>query len=114
MKKSKPRALSEDQLKVARYLKSKGYSNRYIAKQFNVAKTTIYYNIYNTTRERLGSRPIKEIESYKQFDDLNSLTNLYCVIMVVKILKKEGYNSGQVSNQLNIPLEEVNKIYFKY
>jgi len=114
MRKSKPKILTEDQLKVARYLKSKGYSNRYIANQFNVAKTTIYYNIYNTSRERLGTRPERDIKTYQQLNDLNSLTSLYCVILVVKVLKQEGYNSSQIAEHLNIPLEEINKMYYKY
>ena len=48
--KGRQRALTDEQITLARELKNNGKSNREIAKIFEVGKTTIWENVYSTTK----------------------------------------------------------------
>lgn len=88
--------LTKEQITLANRLKNIGYSNRDIADILNVAKSTIWDNIYNKKGERINLPPFRKIQ---------------IAIEVIKIRKQQGKNSLQVANELNIPLGEVNYIW---
>lgn len=97
------KALTETQLQQAEDMFQKGMTNREIARYFGVGKTTIWDNVY---------RRKKRMKVY------NKYTYLYIpiksVIIIVTQLRYQGLNSGQVAQELRIPLEEVNYIYSTY
>jgi len=92
------RVLTQEQIQEARRQQKEGCTNRQIALYFGVGKTTIWDNIYQN-RRRI---PLRRI---------TLLSNIPSVIMIVTIMRKEGFTSMDVSEILSIPLIEVNKIY---
>lgn len=89
------KVLNEDQVELANRLKSIGYSNRDIADILNVAKSTIWDNIYDKGK-KVNLPPFRRIQ---------------IAIQVIHIRKKQGLNSMQVAQELQIPLGEVNYIW---
>lgn len=93
---SRKRTLTEQQIQLAKRLQSIGYSNRDIADILNVAKSTVWDNIYNEKGQKVELPPFRKIQ---------------IAIEVIKLRKQQGLNSLQVANELQIPLGEVNYIW---
>ena len=93
---SRIRTLSQEQITLAKRLQQIGYSNRDISDILNIAKSTIWDNIYNERGKKIELPPFRKIE---------------IAIEVIKIRKQQGLNSLQVANELQIPLGEVNYIW---
>ncbi len=89
-------SILEEDLASMRLLKSQGYSNRQISSIFNIAKSTVWDNIYSTKNEKIILPEYRKIEIAKQ---------------VIALRKKQGYNTGEVAKELGIPLGEVNYIW---
>jgi transposase len=79
-----------------RLLKERGYSNRQIAEIFNVAKSTVWDNVYSDRGVKIILPPFRKIQ---------------IAIEVIKIRKEQGKNTQEVSKELDIPLGEVNYIW---
>ena len=93
---ARPVSLSQDQIILAKRLQKIGYSNRDISDILNIAKSTIWDNIYNEKRQKIELPPFRRIQ---------------IAIQVVKMKKEQGLNSLEVATELNIPLGEVNYIW---
>lgn len=94
---ARPFSISEETLKQIRALKEQGYSDRRIAEIFKIAKSTIWDNLYRR-EEKIVLSPWRKIDIAKQ---------------VIRLRKQQGRNSLQVSEELQIPLQEVNQIYIE-
>lgn len=90
------RLLNQEQITLAHRLKAIGYSNRDIADILNVAKSTVWDNIYANNGQKINLPPFRRIQ---------------IAIEVIKLRKQQGKNSLQVANELDIPLGEVNYIW---
>lgn len=93
---SKRVTISEEDIQQMKYLRAQGYSNRQIADIFNVAKSTVWDNVYSKKGEKIELPPFRKIQ---------------IAIEVIRIRKEEGKNSLQVATELNIPIGEVNHIW---
>jgi len=93
---ARPSKLSQEQITLAHRLKSIGYSNRDIADILNVAKSTIWDNIYNEKEKKI---------------ELPYFRKIQIAIQVIKLRKQQGKNSREVAEELDIPLGEVNHIW---
>lgn len=87
-------------------LKNQGYSDREVAEMFNIAKSTLWDNVYK----------FKTGESYnlrnKSKVIIPKWERLEIAKLVIAIKRKEGKNSRDVSEELQIPLQKVNKLWF--
>ena len=100
------RKLTEEQIQEAKDLRKKGYTKRQLAELFEVSSTTIWENVFSNKKRPKRGRPVKrQIYSYRKIKG---------VIMVVNQLRAKEYTSKEVSEELSIPLEEVNYIYSHY
>jgi DNA-binding CsgD family transcriptional regulator len=90
--------ISEEDLEQMRLLKSQGYSNRAIADMFNIAKSTVWDNIYKDKSKQVKViiPPYRRLEIAKE---------------VIKIRREQGKNTMEVAQELDIPLKEVNYIW---
>lgn len=93
---ARPSVLTQSDIDQMKILKEYGYSNRQIADIFNVAKSTVWDNIYSTKGEKIILPPYRKIQ---------------IAIEVIRLRKKEGKNTQEVSTELDIPLGEVNYIW---
>ena len=93
---ARPSVLTQHDIEQMRILKDKGYSNRQIADIFNVAKSTVWDNIYSKKGEKIVLPPYRKIQ---------------IAIEVIRIRKSQGKNTVEVSKELDIPLGEVNYIW---
>lgn len=94
-KPSSQRITNEDILQM-KLLKDRGYSNRQIADIFNVAKSTVWDNVYSDRGIRIKLPEFRKIQ---------------IAIEVIRIRKEQGRNTLQVAQELDIPLGEVNYIW---
>lgn len=99
------RILDSTQLSQAEEMLENGATNREIARYFGVGKTTIWDNVY---------RQKKRMRIYNRARFTYLFIPIKSVIIIVNQLRNQGLNSGQVSQDLQIPLEEVNYIYSTY
>ena len=100
------RILTIEQIKEAKQLRKQGHTKRQLARLFEVAETTIWDNVFRSgkvIKRHQGDKPI--IYSYKKIKG---------VIMVVNKFRSDDLTSLQVSEMLQIPIEEVNFIYSHY
>jgi orotate phosphoribosyltransferase-like protein len=93
---AKPVSLTQEQITLAKRLRSIGYSNRDISDILNIAKSTIWDNIYDERRQKVDLPPFRRIQ---------------IAIQVVHLRKQQGRNSREVAEELNIPLGEVNYMW---
>ena len=93
---ARPSVLTQSDIEQMKILKEYGYSNRQIADIFNVAKSTVWDNIYSTKGVKIILPPYRKIQ---------------IAIEVIRLRKKEGKNTQEVSKELDIPLGEVNYIW---
>ena len=93
---ARPSVLTQSDIEQMKILKGYGYSNRQIADIFNVAKSTVWDNIYSSKGEKIILPPYRKIQ---------------IAIEVIRLRKKEGKNTQEVSQELDIPLGEVNYIW---
>jgi orotate phosphoribosyltransferase-like protein len=77
-------------------LQSLGYTNRQIAEIFNVSKS----KVWDTLNDRWGKKIF-----------ISEWRKIQIAIEVIKIRKSQGKNTVEVSQELNIPLVEVNYIW---
>jgi hypothetical protein len=100
------RLLTNEQILQAKELREKfGYTKKELAIEFNVAPTTIWYNIYGRKRKT------KRIYNYKKavykYVDINGF------LIIVENLRKKGLTSAQVAQVFDVPIEQINKIWCK-
>jgi len=88
--------ISSTDIEQMRLLKESGYSNRQIADIFNVAKSTVWDNVYSTKGVKIILPPFRKIQ---------------IAIEVIQLRKQQGKNTQEVSQELDIPLGEVNYIW---
>lgn len=93
---ARPSVLTQNDIEQMKLLKGYGYSNRQIADIFNVAKSTVWDNIYSKKGEKIELPPYRKIQ---------------IAIEVIRLRKNEGKNTQEVSTELDIPLGEVNHIW---
>lgn len=93
---ARPSVLTQSDIEQMRILKNEGYSNRQIADIFNVAKSTVWDNIYSDKGIKIILPPFRKIQ---------------IAIEVIRIRKQQGKNTQEVSKELDIPLGEVNYIW---
>lgn len=84
-----------------------GYSKRELANHFQVAETTIWYNIYG--RKRRTRRVYLYKRQQKNFD----FTDIKSFVDIVENMRKEGLSSGEVAHVFEVPLKQINLIWCK-
>jgi len=95
------RILTQEEIAHAKALKEKGMSKRQLARYFEVGSTTIWDNVF-------GQR-----KRYPKGQNQPTFRNLKSITLVIHFLKHDGYTSIQVSQRLNIPLNDVNYVWTK-
>ncbi len=93
--------LSPEEIAEAKALKEKGMTKRQLARYFEVGSTTIWDNVFGTRKR------------YPKSLNQPTFRNLKSITLVIHYLKCDGYTSIQVSQRLNIPLQDVNYIWTK-
>lgn len=93
---ARPSVLTQQDIEQMKILKDQGYSNRQIADIFNVAKSTVWDNVYSDKGIKINLPPYRKIQ---------------IAIEVIRIRKDQGRNTLQVAQELDIPLGEVNYIW---
>lgn len=93
---ARPSIFTAEDIKQMKILKEQGYSNRQIAEIFNVAKSTVWDNIYSNKGEKIHLPEFRKID---------------IAVLVIKLRKAQGKNTLEVSQELDIPLGEVNYIW---
>ena len=102
------RLLTEEQVIEAKRLRnSLGYTKLELAKKFEVAPTTIWYNIYGRKRRT------KKIFIYKRTHQNYKFTNLKSFVIIVEKMRTEGLTSNEIANIFSVPLQEINLIWCK-
>jgi DNA repair photolyase len=100
------RVLTDEQIKEAQQLRLSGFTKRRLAKYFDVSETTIWDNVFKEYSKRCPK--------YKREKKKFKVIRYKIVVFVVKLRRDMGYNSMDVANELNLPLEEINNIYSNY
>jgi len=101
------RLLNNEQIQEARTLRERfGYTKKELARQYNVAETTIWYLIYGRKRKtnRVYKKRPKPVYAYV---DINGF------LTIVKELRAKGLTSGQVAEVFEVPVEQINLIWCK-
>lgn len=93
---ARPSVLTQEDIAQMRLLKNSGYSNRQIAEIFEVAKSTVWDNVYSDKHVKIYLPPFRRLQ---------------IAIEVIRIRKAQGKNTQEVSKELDIPLGEVNYIW---
>ena len=95
------RILTPEEIAEAKALKERGMSKRQLARHFEVGSTTIWDHVF-------GQR-----KRYPKGEYQPTFRNLKSITLVIHYLKCDGMTSIQVSQRLNIPLNDVNYIWTK-
>lgn len=93
---SRRSVLTKEDIDKMKVLQKQGYTNRQIADIFNVAKSTVWDNL----NDRWGKKIY-----------ISEWRKIQIAVEVIKIRKKEGKTSRDVSLELGIPLQDVNYIW---
>ena len=102
------RILTDEQIEKARLLREQlGYTKRDLAQEFNVAETTIWYNIYGRKRKT------RRIYTYRRQHENFNFVNIQGFVNIVEKMRQEGLTSVDVADVFNVPLEEINLIWCK-
>lgn len=100
------RILSIQQVEQARLLRNRGYTKNEIARELDVAPTTLWYTLYGRSKKTTRSykkRP-KPVYAYL---DINGF------LLVVRELRQKGLTSGQIAQVFDVPVEQINLIWCK-
>ena len=99
MSKGRNKILTDKELQEAQRLKEEGITNRKIAELFEVGKTTIWDNVY-----RIGPAPKRKYKNARIY----RFRKITIVLTAINKMRADGYNSKQIADFLNMPLDEVN------
>lgn len=88
--------LTQQDIERMKALKQEGYTDRQIADIFNVAKSTVWDNLHDRWGKKIFISEWRKIQ---------------IAVEVIKIRKQQGKTTKEVSEELNIPLGEVNYIW---
>jgi orotate phosphoribosyltransferase-like protein len=101
------RLLNNEQIQEARTLREQyGYTKKELAKQYNVAETTIWYLIYGRKR-KTERKYLKRPKPVYAYVDINGF------LAIVKELRAKGLTSRQVAEVFEVPVEQINLIWCK-
>jgi predicted DNA-binding protein YlxM (UPF0122 family) len=103
---AKPFTIPKEDIEKMIQLKNEGYSNQQIADIFNIAKSTLWDNIYRHTKGESYSLRNKSKVVVPKWERLEIAK------LVIAMRRKEGKNSRDVAEELQIPLQKVNKLWF--
>lgn len=101
------RKLTDKQIQEARILRDKmGFTKNQLAREFDVAPTTIFYNLYGRKRKtnRIYKPRVKPIYAY---------VDITGFLLIVEELRKKGLTSGQIAQVFDVPVEQINLIWCK-
>lgn len=88
--------LTQQDIERMKALKREGYTDRQIADIFNVAKSTVWDNLHDRWGKKIFISEWRKIQ---------------IAVEVIRIRKQQGKTTKEVSDELNIPLGEVNYIW---
>lgn len=93
---ARPTVLTQKDIENMKALKREGYTDRQIAEIFNVAKSTVWDNIHDRWGKKIFISEWRKVQ---------------IAVQVIKLRKQQGKTTKEVSDELNIPLVEVNHIW---
>lgn len=102
------RVLSDSQIVEAKKLIDElGYTKRRLAKMYDVAPTTLWYNIYGRKRKT------RKIYVYRRQQQNFNFINIKGFVQIVESMRDEGLTSGEIAHVFNVPVAEINLIWCK-
>lgn len=101
------RILTEQQIQEAKALRLSGYTKRRLAEKFGVGQTTIWDNVFYYKGKKI--RHIKQRQK-----EVPKISRYKIIVFVIKLKKQEGHTSGEIAQELDLPLADVNHVYSMY
>ena len=102
------RRLTDEQIEEAKKLREElGYTKKELADMYDVAQTTIWYNIYGRKRKT------RKVYIYRREQQDYKFVDIKGFVMIVERLRQKGLTSGEIALVFSVPIEQINKIWCK-